>query len=357
MQNNFNKTIKKVEIEGFKVFEKEIFDFKNLTILTGENSSGKSSLIQALLFLGNPLGIVGTQFNGNLHSYLQSLGQRELFNKNKKSIHIKVDELEQTWLKDGDSYKTAINSLTYPNPLAYIKNLIYLNADRNRIKQVNQFISNLKDRFFGIYGDLTSNFYEHHKRDAIEKYLIKDNSSCTLETQVNYWLKQITNIDELSFDTEQITPTLVKNIFRLNNDEFLPENMGTGLSYLFTILTICLSAKKGNIIIIENPEIHLHPKSQAKLGEFFAFIASKGIQLIIETHNDHIINKICYEVYKNNILKDDVIIHYFSIPYKKTTIYIDNNGHFIDKQKKLTQFPEGFFDATLKEVFEMNEDI
>ena len=112
MQNNFNKTIKNVEIEGFKVFEKEIFDFKNLTILTGENSSGKSSLIQALLFLGNPLGIVGTQFNGDLHSYLQSLGQRELFNKNKKSIHIKVDELEQTWLKDGDSYKIICHTLS-----------------------------------------------------------------------------------------------------------------------------------------------------------------------------------------------------------------------------------------------------
>jgi len=138
---------------------------------------------------------------------------------------------------------------------------------------------------------------------------------------------------------------------------FLPENMGTGLSYLFTILTICLSAKKGNIIIIENPEIHLHPKSQAKLGEFFAFIASNGIQLIIETHNDHIINKISYEIYKNNISKDDVVIHYFSIPYKKTTIYINTKGHFIDEQGKPTQFPEGFFDATLKEVFEMNEDI
>lgn len=351
MQNNFNHTIKKVEIEGFKIFEKEDFEFKNLTILTGENSSGKSSLIQALLLLGNPLGI-GTSFNADLQEYLRSLGQKELFNKNLKTIKIKADDLEQIWNKKDDGFQTQ-NKFSYPNPLAYIENLIYLNADRNRIKQINQYIANLKERFFGIYGDLVSNYYEHNKRKIIEQYLIKEQSSKTLETQVNYWLKEITGLKELDFDTEQITPTLVRNVFKLNGDEFLPENMGTGLSYLFTILTICLSAKKGNIIIIENPEIHLHPKSQAKLGEFFAFIASNGIQLIIETHNDHIINKICYEAYKNNISKDDVVIHYFSIPYKKTTVYIDDGGHFIDKQGKLTQFPEGFFDATLQYLLEI----
>ena len=115
-----------------------------------------------------------------------------------------------------------------------------------------------------------------------------------------------------------------------------------------------MSAKKGNIIIIENPEIHLHPKSQARLGEFFAFIASKGIQLIIETHNDHILNKVAYEIFKGNLSKDDVIIHYFSLPYKKRTLYFNDKGNFVNKQGKETQFPEGFFDATLKEIFEIN---
>lgn len=354
--SNFNKTIKNVEIDGFKVFVNEKFDFKNLTILTGENSSGKSSLIQALLLLGNPIGVVGTSFNGDLQDYLQSLGQKELFNKSSKRIRIKADNLEQIWNKFDNNLQAQIKNFSYPNQLAYIENLIYLSADRHRIKQVNNFIPNLKARFFGIYGDFLSNFYEHNKREKIENYLVKDNSSFTLETQVNFWLKEITGIKNLSFDTEEITPTLTKNVFKLDREEFFPENLGTGLSYLLTILTICLSAKKGNIIIIENPEIHLHPKSQAKLGEFFAFIASKGIQLIIETHNDHIINKICYEVYKNNISKEDVVIHYFSIPYKKTTIYISDKGQFVDKRGNIIQFPEGFFDATLKELFEMDEN-
>jgi len=356
MNNSVNSTIKNVYIKGFKVFEEESFEFRNLTLLTGENSSGKSSLIQAILYAGNP-GFIRTPFNGDLIEYLQFLGGKELFNKFTNSQKIDIDIKFNNEQKVGftkDKVTMQIKGIAYPNPISYPENLIYLSADRHRISQINQFRENLKDRHFGIYGDLASSYYAHHKRNPIENYLIKDEDSFTLETQVNYWLKYITNIKTLSIEVEKVTPTLVRNIFKYNDIEFLPENLGTGLSYLFAILVICLTAKRGNIIIIENPEIHLHPKSQAKLGEFFAFIASKGIQLVIETHNDHIVNKICYEIYKNNLSKDDVIIHYFEIPYKKTTIFIDDGGNFVNDKNESIGFPEGFFDATLKEIFEIN---
>jgi len=353
--NNINKTIKDVYIKGFKIFEEERFNFKNLTILTGENSSGKSSLIQAILLLGNPIGVIGTPFNQDLYDFLKTLGANELFNKNgAKEIEIKINDLEQRWIKNKNSSERHIKSFTFPNFLSYPENLVYLNAEKHRLKQTAQLIDNLDNRFFGIYGDLASNYFYHNKRETIEEYLIKDNSSYTLETQLNYWFSYITNISNLSIEVEKVTPTIAKNIFKIDNDEYLPENLGTGLNHLFSILLICLSAKKGNIIIIENPEIHLHPKAQAKLGEFFAFIASNGIQLIIETHNDHILNKIAYEIYKNRLSKDDVIIHYFSNPYKKITLYFNDKGSFVDERGREKQFPEGFFDATLKEIFEIN---
>ena len=356
MQNKtINQVIKNVNVEGFKVFENETFEFKNLTILTGENSSGKSSLIQAILYLGNPLGVTTTSLNQDLQEYLRSLGINELFNKNgAREISIKIDDLKLKWIKREQTTEHQSKGFYYPNFLSYPENLVYLNAEKHRIEQISQLIETLQYRFFGIYGDLTSNYFYHNKRKTVEEYLIKDTFSITLESQVNYWLSYITGIDDLNIEINKITPTLVKNVFKINNDEFIPENLGTGLSHLFSILVICLSAKKGNIIIIENPEIHLHPKSQAKLGEFFAFIASKGIQLIIETHNDHILNKIAYEVYRNSLLKDKVVIHYFSLPYKKSTLYFNDEGHFINAKGKEVQFPEGFFDATLKEIFEIN---
>jgi len=353
--NNIHQTIKNVYIKGFKVFEEEEFNFRNLTLLTGENSSGKSSLIQAILFLGNPVGLIGTPFNRDLQDFLRSLGINELFNKNgAKEIYIKVNNLSQKWFKEVNSLNHSIEEFSYPNLLSYPENLIYLNAEKHRINQVSQLIENLKNRYFGIYGDLTSSYFYLNKRNKVEAYLIKDENSYTLANQVNYWFSYITGISDLSIEVEKVTPTMVKNSFKIGNVEFLPENVGTGLSHLFSILVICLSAKKGNIIIIENPEIHLHPKAQAKLGEFFAFIASKGIQLIIETHNDHILNKVAYEIYKKRLSKDDVVIHYFSLPYKKTTLYFNEKGSFVDENGKEKEFPEGFFDATLKEIFEIN---
>ena len=100
------------------------------------------------------------------------------------------------------------------------------------------------------------------------------------------------------------------------------------------ILIVCLLAKKGNILLIENPEIHLHPKAQAKLGEFFAFIANNGVQVVLETHCENLINQVRYEVYKN--------------------IEMDGTGHFIRENKEdRNNFPTGFFNSTLKELLEM----
>lgn len=100
--------------------------------------------------------------------------------------------------------------------------------------------------------------------------------------------------------------------------------------------------------MIENPEIHLHPAAQSKLGEFFAFIASAGIQLIIETHCEHLLNRLRYEVYRDAITPDDLIIYYkggITDPFQP--IHVMKNGKYD------VDFPTGFFDATLTELLEM----
>jgi len=156
------------------------------------------------------------------------------------------------------------------------------------------------------------------------------------------------------FDTQEVG-NKVEAFYKISKikDNIKPENIGTGVSYLVSILTTCLLAKKDEIIIIENPEIHLHPLAQARLGEFFSFVASAGVQVIIETHNDHIINSICYQQYKKTLKEEQVIIQYktsSSTPFEKIEI---KNGQFVNTQGE-NRFPEGFFDATLQELFEIN---
>jgi len=350
--------LKRLIIKNFKCLFEEDMEFRNLTILTGENSSGKSSVIQAILFLGhNPA--ISTPFAHEILQYLHSLGNiTELTNKlqNAKEFCLKAkfdndEEIDVTFSQEEEKLAQHIEKFKFPNQLSYGYNLFYLNADRVRPQKQNPLID-IKN--FGIYGQYVPSYFEIHKRKPIEKELIKDSSSYTLETQVNYWLKRIIGFN-LEFYTEKISSNLVQSFYKTEEGfEFSPENIGIGVSYLVAILIACLSAKKDNIILIENPEIHLHPKSQAMLGEFFAFIASKGIQLVIETHNDHILNRIRYEVFKETLSSNDVILFYKGLKDKRFEKIEITQGGFFKRESGDSGFPEGFYDATLKEIYEIN---
>ena len=58
------------------------------------------------------------------------------------------------------------------------------------------------------------------------------------------------------------------------------------------ILVNGLVAQKGSIFIVENPEAHLHPKAQSNIGLFLGYLAMQGLNVVIETHSEHVINGI-----------------------------------------------------------------
>ncbi len=341
--------IEKLELEAFKCFENESLEFRNLTILTGTNGSGKSSVIQAILQVAL---YSSADFSSPLLKYLNFISNFDEavnFNMDRDEYKISIDGLNKNinFIETRDNWEVeSTNNYSYSKG-----NLIFLSADR--IGPQDTYAKNINplDKF-GIYGEYAISFLEKARK---EKYKVIDElvqeGRPFLDSQVNYWLNQIL---ETEMKTEEIDATnQIKASFKNGNAFVRPKNIGSGISYLASILIICLSAKKGQIIIIENPEIHLHPKAQAKLGEFLAFVASKDIQIIIETHNDHLINRFRYEVYKGYLDSNQIIIHYKEkdIPFEQ--IEIGENGKFIDKNGE-NSFPKGFYDATLKEIYQIN---
>jgi predicted ATPase len=127
-------------------------------------------------------------------------------------------------------------------------------------------------------------------------------------------------------------------------NSFRPKNVGFGISYVLPVVLALLTAEEGKIIVIENPESHIHPRGQAELGKLIALAAQAGAQLFIETHSDHILNGIRVAVKEGVIDKSKVNILYFE---KKTTdieqyseitqIKVDNNG-------TLSDYPKEFLD-------------
>lgn len=354
--------INRLTMEAFKCFEKETLEFRNLTILTGTNGSGKSSVIQSLLQLAMH---ANNDFSSPLQEYLSFIADFDEavnfnmdVNEYRIGIHGFGGELEYSFKRDMEPNCTK-NPSKIQEKLSYSKgNLVFLSADRIGPQDTYGKNTNPYDRF-GIYGEYAISYLEKSKKEK-EKVLDdlyiqkdKDDRAITqsLLSQVNYWLDRIL---DTSLQTENIEGTnQVKARFK-NSDAFVrPKNIGSGISYISSILIVCLSAKQGQIIVIENPEIHLHPKAQAKLGEFLAFVASNGIQIIIETHNDHLINRFRYEVYKGNLRSDKIIIHYKEKDSLFEQIEIKESGKFCDKNGE-NSFPSGFYDATLKEIYAIN---
>lgn len=121
-------------------------------------------------------------------------------------------------------------------------------------------------------------------------------------------------------------------------------------SYALKIISAGLNCKEGELFIVENPEIGLHPKAISKMGKFFTFLANNGVKVLIETNSTDIVTSICYEVFVKNINNCDVVF------YNKTRdnidkVNINQNGKFIDDNKKLVRYPSGFFDANTDEVW------
>jgi predicted ATPase len=173
-----------------------------------------------------------------------------------------------------------------------------------RVEPADIYISEFGSTKIGSKGELTAQRYFEHKDDYVEyiplcefenktEFLKEDmkRQSAKLRNIVSSWLQYLEIADELivnEFGDTGHFELKVKNGNRPND----LTNVGTGVSQVLPILVMCLLAKKDDIIIIEEPEAHLHPKMQSRLADFFISIALLGKQCILETHSDHIINKV-----------------------------------------------------------------
>lgn len=330
--------LKNLNIQKFKVLENENLDIRPLTVFCGENSSGKSTAIRAMLFFGN-----GSFDKSSYYSFNAIYGLHDDY---------KYIELEDS---NGLIVKAyGANSVYADKPANLNFNPTLLCAERIGPRKVYESINNTYD-FIDMHGRLAPFFYHQKQNDNISELAIDNMEDTTLRSQVAYWLDHILGT---TVKTENIQDNIIVAYQAPHDVEaYSPLNTGFGTSMVFPILVTCLTAKIGDTVIIENPEVHLHPKAQSKLADFFAFMAQKGVQVILETHCEHLIYKLCYNINKNVIDNNDikykidhdkVVFQYKEINKPFQTIYTDEKGMFVNKENALIEFPSGFFDATLE---------
>lgn len=126
-----------------------------------------------------------------------------------------------------------------------------------------------------------------------------------------------------------------------------PIHVGFGLTQVLPIIVAALSAEVGDIILIENPEVHLHPAGQALMGQFLADVANAGVQVIVETHSDHVLNGIRRAVRAKRITPEQVALHFFRPRSVDIAQVISPQ---LDSSGNIDTWPEGFFDQFDKDM-------
>lgn len=134
------------------------------------------------------------------------------------------------------------------------------------------------------------------------------------------------------------------------------DQFGTGASQVLPILALLLSRDPGDIVLLEQPELHLHPGGQQYLADFLMSSISRGVQVILETHSEYMVNRIRRGIVLGSVDSQDVKIVNFEQTENGLTdvhnVSMSSSGGFLD-------WPKGFFAQTeddLLAIIEALED-
>ena len=124
------------------------------------------------------------------------------------------------------------------------------------------------------------------------------------------------------------------------------------VSFVQKILLAGLSCKEGELLVVENPEIGLHPKAASKIAKFLVYLVSqRGVRVALETNSTDIVTSICYEVYVSNIYSEKALFLNKANRDSIEKVFVDGYGKFCNENKELVKYPSGFFDANTKELY------
>lgn len=364
--------IRRLRLRNYKCFEDQTLDFNFLTLLSGLNSTGKSSIIQALLLLRqsyqqNLLQTTGLALNGDLVHI--GTAKDALFEGAKEDMIgfdlILGDEaIKGAWRFDYDREADVLGLASrgpfvtdyIPSPTIFgVSSLFgsdfhYLQAERigpRRFFETADFLVRQR-RQLGSAGEYAAQFLALFGKEVVVSSTLShpDAASNALQDQVEAWLGEVSPGTRISLTPNPGTDTVsLQYSFVLGNqvsNKYRATNVGFGITYSLPIIVAVLSSSPGSLILIENPEAHLHPRGQARMGELLALAASCGIQVLVETHSDHVLNGIRLAVHAGKLAPDDVQLHYFQRNLQNgqsvvTSPHIDRNG-------RIDRWPDGFFD-------------
>lgn len=345
-----------IKIQNLKCIKEFELHIDKITVLTGVNSSGKSSVIQALLllkyffdntkeqpdkmslnincprFLNMPSFDLMVRQGGEMVSLSGRFGRIDYLSED-KMVAIKWHQKDSTHIPEWMSSDE----------------FVYLNAERKGPRWSSKLNAE-SDKYCGIHGEYSARrLYEAMNTPKIDiRRLCPDSHTDNFQIQVDTWMSYI--LGDVSLKAKQLSDEYAQITLRQPMGWFAASAAGFGYIYALPIVLDGLRIPEGSMMIVENPEAHLHPKAQSNMGYFLGMLSAAGVRVVVETHSEHVVNGIRRAAFSDiGLNPEEMKIYFFgekSSDLLPHLITMDNEG-------ELSDFPEDFFDQVRQDMKEI----
>lgn len=183
-----------------------------------------------------------------------------------------------------------------------------------------------------------------HKRQT--KAGLSISGDALLFEQAMYWLKTMGLADGLAIKQLGRSARFELQIVNHNEASNL-KDVGVGVSQVLPVIVAALFAEPNHIVIIEEPESHLHPLAQSQLAELFATISQeRGVQFIIETHSEHLLTRLQRRVAEQSIQPEALAMYFVERDGTKAKI----NALKLDEYGDISNWPPNFFGDEMGDI-------
>lgn len=390
--------INSICFENYKCLSGQSFSLKKVNIFSGYNGRGKSSVLQSILMLSQSIHTDADIEKLHLNGHLVELGDySELLTDESneqlefgfaifpeggeqarrvrlsytadaledvfigKLVSCLVDDVEQfAVIRKPDEVETGGGkekaSAQSPQWLKdQFKDVCYISADRKGpVKYVERQERPSVHRI-DPHGRNSINILNTYKEKVPSSMNLDGNDmvSHPLGEVVSDWISYImcdrnsvVEVPDKSMGRKKNSVLSLE--YKMDDKSFSSYHVGFGYSYILSIIEAALIAKKGSLVIIENPEAHLHAKAQSRLTLLLAKLTDRGVQVFVETHSEHIVNGFRLVALKDEsaLTAADLSIFFFDEDFSVRYLEVQPNG-------RILQWPEGFFDQAKNDLAEI----